>query len=129
MVDLFYGPVEHYCWAGENKLIPINEKKWGTITVWFWITSLYLSLIKLVFCFSLIIIITIIIIIFICIIITIYQFFKYNINSGIFQLKLKKILFFRTLRKYKLLKRQEQNCDKSKPDPRYLFYVLILIII
>ncbi|KAJ8674110.1 hypothetical protein QAD02_005372 [Eretmocerus hayati] len=45
-VDLFYGPVEHICWAGENKLIPINIDKWGHATVWFWISSLYLSLLK-----------------------------------------------------------------------------------
>ncbi|OXU30628.1 hypothetical protein TSAR_003642 [Trichomalopsis sarcophagae] len=69
-VDTFYGPVEHICWAGENKLIPIDVDKWGNATVWFWIGSLYLSLIK-------------------------------------------------TLRKYKLLKKQEMSFSKTGLDPRF----------
>jgi len=69
-VDTFYGPVEHLCWAGENKLIPLNTEKWGNATVWFWIASLYLSLLK-------------------------------------------------TLRKYRLLKKQELSFKKDELDPRF----------
>ncbi|XP_011498573.1 PREDICTED: peroxisomal membrane protein 11C [Ceratosolen solmsi marchali] len=45
-LDLFYSPIEHIYWAGENKLIQINVVKWNRISVWFWIFSLYLALIK-----------------------------------------------------------------------------------
>ncbi|XP_014232693.1 peroxisomal membrane protein 11C [Trichogramma pretiosum] len=69
-VDLLYSPVEHICWAGENNLISIDIEKWGNATTWFWIGSLYLSLLK-------------------------------------------------TLRKYKLLKKQEMNFCKKEINPRY----------
>ncbi|CAB0038791.1 unnamed protein product [Trichogramma brassicae] len=69
-VDLLYSPVEHICWAGENNLVSIDIEKWGNATTWFWIGSLYLSLLK-------------------------------------------------TLRKYKLLKKQEMNFCKKEIDPRF----------
>ncbi|XP_058792364.1 peroxisomal membrane protein 11C [Phymastichus coffea] len=45
-VTLTYGPVEHICWAGENNYLSIDVEKWGNASVWFWIGSLYLSLLK-----------------------------------------------------------------------------------
>ncbi|XP_076628661.1 peroxisomal biogenesis factor 11c [Colletes latitarsis] len=45
-VDTIFCPIEHISWAGEHKLIKINIEKWDTVSTWFWIISLHLSLIK-----------------------------------------------------------------------------------
>lgn len=58
--------------------------------------------------------------------VSIFLFSNYLIFK-IYQLKIKFVYIFRTLRKYNLLKRQEKNCDKSKLDPRYNLLHAILI--
>ncbi|XP_076239095.1 peroxisomal biogenesis factor 11c [Calliopsis andreniformis] len=46
VVDIIYCPIEHISWAGEHKLIKINNEIWDKASTWFWIISLHLSLIK-----------------------------------------------------------------------------------
>lgn len=45
-VDIIYNPIEHFVWAGDNKIVSINSEKWDNVTTWFWIVSLSLSLLK-----------------------------------------------------------------------------------
>ncbi|KAI4495480.1 hypothetical protein M0802_008694 [Mischocyttarus mexicanus] len=45
-VNMIFCPVEHICWAGENKIVTLNTKIWNNIIIWSWIVSLHLSLTK-----------------------------------------------------------------------------------
>ncbi|XP_012271146.1 peroxisomal membrane protein 11C [Orussus abietinus] len=45
-VHLFYGPIEHICWAGDRKIVAIDTKAWDSATIWCWIVSISLSLFK-----------------------------------------------------------------------------------
>ncbi|XP_057326685.1 peroxisomal membrane protein 11C [Microplitis mediator] len=44
IVDVIYSPVETICWAGEHQLVNVDVDKWDTMSTWFWIMSLYISL-------------------------------------------------------------------------------------
>ncbi|KAG8037706.1 hypothetical protein G9C98_005917 [Cotesia typhae] len=46
IVDVIYSPIETLCWAGEHQLVNVDVDKWDTLSTWFWITSLYISLMK-----------------------------------------------------------------------------------
>lgn len=46
VVDVIYYPIEHIWWAGELKLIAINKDAWDVGTTYFWLISLYLSLMR-----------------------------------------------------------------------------------
>lgn len=45
-MDMLFYPIEHICWAGEQKLININTEPWDNASTWLWIISLHLSLVK-----------------------------------------------------------------------------------
>ncbi|XP_008547933.1 peroxisomal membrane protein 11C [Microplitis demolitor] len=44
IVDVVYSPIETICWAGEHQLVNVDVDKWDTMSTWFWILSLYISL-------------------------------------------------------------------------------------
>ncbi|GAB1859991.1 Peroxisomal membrane protein 11C [Camponotus japonicus] len=46
VIDIIYSPIEHISWAGHHNIISINNDKWDLVTIWFWIVSLNLSLIR-----------------------------------------------------------------------------------
>ncbi|KAF7990215.1 hypothetical protein HCN44_000020 [Aphidius gifuensis] len=46
ILDIVYSPIETVCWLGEHKLLKINIDKWDNVSTWFWIISLYISLVK-----------------------------------------------------------------------------------
>ncbi|XP_014611414.1 PREDICTED: peroxisomal membrane protein 11C [Polistes canadensis] len=45
-VNMIFCPIEHICWAGDNKIVSLNSKLWNNIIIWFWVVSLHLSLTK-----------------------------------------------------------------------------------
>ncbi|XP_015176404.1 PREDICTED: peroxisomal membrane protein 11C isoform X2 [Polistes dominula] len=45
-VNMIFCPIEHICWAGENKIVSLNSKLWNNVIIWFWVVSLHLSLTK-----------------------------------------------------------------------------------
>lgn len=48
IVDLLYYPIEKICWLLEHKVITVeNPDKWDVLSSWFWVTSIYLNLMRL----------------------------------------------------------------------------------
>lgn len=49
IVDHIYYPVEKICWLAEHKCITLHDpNKWDTISSIFWVTSIYLNLMRYV---------------------------------------------------------------------------------
>lgn len=47
IIDHVYYPIDKICWLAEHKCITINDpNKWDTISAVFWVTSIYLNLMK-----------------------------------------------------------------------------------
>lgn len=47
IVDHVYYPVEKVCWLAEHRLLHVaNPDRWETISSVFWVTSIYLNLMK-----------------------------------------------------------------------------------
>lgn len=45
-IDQLYYPVEKIAWLAENKLISADGDKWDTISSFFWVASIYLTLMR-----------------------------------------------------------------------------------
>lgn len=47
IIDQVYYPVEKIAWLAEHKLITgVNNNKWDTLSSVFWVSSIYLTLLK-----------------------------------------------------------------------------------
>lgn len=49
IVDHIYYPIEKVCWLAEHRLLSVqNPDRWDTISSVFWVTSIYLNLMRYV---------------------------------------------------------------------------------